>query len=87
MRGKSSLKPLKVAGATVFDLHVSPSAHVEYCCSSLKQIKKMAMVLERLERILDELMRKSGFQALGIGIYEVILNKLDDAICVVHRCT
>ncbi|KAH3715219.1 hypothetical protein DPMN_057925 [Dreissena polymorpha] len=45
-----SLKLLKVAGATVFDRHVSPTAHAECCCSSSKHIKNLGIVVERLER-------------------------------------
>ncbi|KAH3824323.1 hypothetical protein DPMN_126157 [Dreissena polymorpha] len=46
LRERSSLKPLKVAGATVFDSHDSPSAHAECCCFSSKQIKKLGMIME-----------------------------------------
>ncbi|KAH3799216.1 hypothetical protein DPMN_152822 [Dreissena polymorpha] len=39
------LKPSTVAGATMADGHVSTLSHVECCCSSSKQIKKMGMVV------------------------------------------
>ncbi|KAH3722404.1 hypothetical protein DPMN_065362 [Dreissena polymorpha] len=60
LRESSSLKPFKVAGVTGFDSHDSPSAHAECFCSSSQQIKKLGMVVEKLDRRLNELVRKIG---------------------------
>ncbi|KAH3704794.1 hypothetical protein DPMN_079855 [Dreissena polymorpha] len=75
LRERHSLKPLKVAGATVFDRHVSSSAHAECCCSSSKQIKKLGMVVERLEQRLNELMRKSGYSS---PVYRHIRGEIEE---------
>ncbi|KAH3799183.1 hypothetical protein DPMN_152789 [Dreissena polymorpha] len=57
---RPSLTPSSDAGATMVDVHVSRLSHVECCCPMPKQIKKLGIVVDRLDRRLDELMRKFG---------------------------
>ncbi|KAH3819166.1 hypothetical protein DPMN_120899 [Dreissena polymorpha] len=66
----------------MFAGHDSPSAHAECCCSSSQQIKKLGMMVERLEQRFDDLMKKFGSSS---SAYRPKRNDRDDAISVVHR--